>query len=167
MPYGRFSVLWRRSLLHDVLLVRQLGLIDLLEQVAHAIGLEPQRQLELVRRHRLEVVGAIEIRRAVDAGRAGAGEQPEVRVALDVLRALEHHVLEQVREARAAGRLVRGADVIPDVDADERHAMILGEDHFEAVRQRVLLDVELRNVARRRLRAEREDRRENDQEQRE
>ncbi len=47
---------------HDVLLVRQLGLIDRLEQVSHAIGLEPERELELIGRHRLEVVGAIEIR---------------------------------------------------------------------------------------------------------
>ena len=93
-----------------------------------------KRQLELVRGHRLEVVGAIEIRRAVDAGCAAAGEQLEVRVALDVLRSLKHHVLEQVREARAAGRLVRRPDVIPDVDADERHTVIFRQDHLEPVR---------------------------------
>ena len=44
-------------------------------------------------------------------------EHLEVRVARRVLRALEHHVLEQVREAGAAGRLVRGADVVPEVTA--------------------------------------------------
>ncbi len=152
---------------HDVLLVRQLRLIDRLEQVSHAIGLEPERQLELIRRHRLEVVGAIEAGRAVDARGAAAGEQLEVRVALDVLRALEHHVLEQMREARAAGRLVRGTDVIPDVDADERHAMVFGEDHFEPVGERVLFDVELRNVARRRLRAQRQHAHSHHQQQRE
>ena len=65
----------------DVLLVRQRRLIDLVEQVAHAIGLEPQRQLELVRRDGLEVVGAVEVGRAVDVARAGGLEQLEVRVA--------------------------------------------------------------------------------------
>ena len=43
----------------DVLLVRERRLVDLLEQVAHAVRLEPQRELELIRRHRLEVVGAV------------------------------------------------------------------------------------------------------------
>ena len=35
---------------HDVLLVGELGCVELVEQIAHAIGLEPQRQLELIRR---------------------------------------------------------------------------------------------------------------------
>ena len=51
----------------DVLLVRERGLVDLLEQIAHAIGFEPQRQLELVRRHGLEVVRAVVVRGAVHA----------------------------------------------------------------------------------------------------
>ena len=66
---------------NDVLLVRQLRLIERVEQKAHAIGLEPERQLELIRRNRLEVVRAVEVRRAVEPRRAGALEQPEVRIA--------------------------------------------------------------------------------------
>ena len=42
----------------------------------------------------------------------------------DVLGALEHHVLEEMGEAGAAGALVEGADVIPEVDGDEREAMV-------------------------------------------
>ena len=130
----------------DVLLVRQALLIDDFEEVPHAIGFEPQRRLELIRRNGLEVIGAIETGGAVDAGRADASEDAEVRVVFDVLRALEHHVLEQVRKAGPAWRLVRGTDVVPHADADERHAMIFREDHFEPVRQRVLFDIELGNI---------------------
>ena len=46
---------------HDVLLVGKRLLIDDVQQIAHAIGLEPQRELDLVRRQRLEVVGEIEV----------------------------------------------------------------------------------------------------------
>ena len=56
--------------------------------------------------HGLEVIGAIHIGGAVDVGRRRAFEKrkcaPSPRA-----RALEHHVLEQVREAGAARRLVR------------------------------------------------------------
>ena len=73
--------------------------------------------------------------------------QLEVRVAGHVLRALEHHVLEQVREAGAPRLLVRRADVVPEVHRDERQAVVLRQDHLEAVRQRVLLERDVRNVA--------------------
>ena len=54
-----------------------------------------------------------------------------------VLRALEHQVLEQVREAGAARPLVLGADVIPDVDRDDRAVVILVDDHVEPVGERL------------------------------
>ena len=57
--------------------------------------------------------------------RAGAFEQLEVRVARHVLRALEHHVLEEMREAGAAGCFVRGADVVPEIDGHQRQPVIL------------------------------------------
>ena len=57
-----------------------------------------------------------------------------------VLRALEHHVLEQVREAGAARLLVGRADVIPEVHGHQRQPMVLAEDHVETVRQRVFLE---------------------------
>ena len=47
----------------------------------------------------------------------------------DVLGAFKHHVLEEVGEAGAAGALVERADVVPEVDGDERQAMVfVGED---------------------------------------
>src|SRR6185437_17047762 len=63
-----------------------------------------------------------------------------------VLGALEHHVLEEVREAGAPSTLVQRADVIPEIDGDERQTMVLVRDDSEAVRQRVLLIPDLRQL---------------------
>ena len=44
-------------------------------------------------------------------------------------------MLEQVGEAGAPGRLVVRADLVPDVDGDLGHAVVLVQDHLEAVRR--------------------------------
>ena len=75
---------------------------------------------------------------AVLVGRADQLERLE-EFALVVLRALEHQVLEQVREAGAAGRLVLAADVVPDVDRDDRRLAVGVHDHAQAVGQGELL----------------------------
>jgi hypothetical protein len=88
--------------LHDAALLVQRGLVDRGQQVPHAVGLEPQRRVERGGRHVLEEVGAVLRRRAVLVGGADQLERAEEFVGM-VLRGLEHQVLEQVREAGAAG----------------------------------------------------------------
>ena len=44
----------------DVLLIRKRLLIERVEQIAHPVGMDPESQLELVRRQRVETIGAIE-----------------------------------------------------------------------------------------------------------
>ena len=78
------------------------------------------------------------------AASADARDDRGVRLGLDVLRALEHHVLEEVREPGAARPLVLRADVIPDRDVHDRRRVILGQDHAQPVRQRRDLVLELR-----------------------
>jgi hypothetical protein len=107
---------------------------------AHAVGLEPEAEVEPVRRKRLEVVGAVVGGRAVHAA-ARALDELEVLALLHVRRALEHHVLEQVREPGARGALVRRADVVPDIDRDHLRGVVLAEDHGEPVRQLVGLEL--------------------------
>ncbi len=135
---------------HDVLLVRQGALVEHVQQVAHAVRFEPKRELELVGRQGLEIIRAVEVGRAVDVAGAGALEQLEVRIARYVPGALEHHVLEQVREARPSRVFVGGTDVIPEVDGDHGQSPILRQDDFEAVRQRVFLERDVRDVGDRR-----------------
>src|SRR5207253_775545 len=57
----------------------------------------------------------------------------EVFVVSDVLRAGEQHVLEEMRETGAAGALVLRADVIPEIDGDERSGMVLVQDDRQSV----------------------------------
>ena len=122
---------------HAALLVERL-LVDRAEQVAHAVGLHPQRHVERGGRHVLEVVGAVGVGGAVLVGGADQLERLE-ELALVVLRAVEHQVLEQVREAGAAGRLVLAADVVPEVDRHDRRLAVGVHDHAQAVGQRELL----------------------------
>ena len=70
---------------HHILLVGELGLIEHFRQKAHAIAFDPQRQLQLIGRHGLEVVGAIKVCRAIDLRCARAFEDAEVLIFWDVL----------------------------------------------------------------------------------
>ena len=108
---------------HDVALVRELRLRERRQQVPHAIGFHPDRQLQRARRHHLPVVRAIGVRRSVQR-RAGALQR--LKVAFVVMRrSFEHEVLEEMREAGVARALVLRADVIPEVDRHERRGMVL------------------------------------------
>src|SRR5688500_15312824 len=69
-----------------------------------------------------------------------------MRIGLDVLGALEHHVLEEVGEAGPPRSLVLRPDVIPHRHVDDRGRMILREDHAQTVRQRGYLILELRRT---------------------
>jgi len=56
-----------------------------------------------------------------------------------MLRAHEHDVLEEMRETRATGLLVRRSDVIPRVDGDDRRRVVLVQQHLQSVRERIAL----------------------------
>ena len=110
---------------HHRHLALEIGLGD--ERVDHPVRFHAERPLQvgLARRHGLEVVGAVVGGGAVPA-RAAAGE-----LALEVgmvRRALEHHVLEQVRHALLAVALVARADQVGDV---HRHGVGAGVRHGE------------------------------------
>ena len=109
---------------HHILLIGKLGLIELLEQRAHAIAFYPQSQFQLVGRQRLEIVGAVKICGAVDLRCARTLENRKVLIFRDVLGALKHHVFEQVRKAGAPGFFVGRPDVIPEVHRHQRQPLI-------------------------------------------
>ena len=107
-------------LLHDLLLGRNHGGAE--HEVPHALGLELHREVEVVRRHRID-----EVRRVLVGGRvdvpADAIEHLRVGLGAHVLGALEHHVLEHVGRPSAVARLVLAAGVVPDLDGDDRGAV--------------------------------------------
>ena len=63
-----------------------------------------------------------------------------------VRRALEHQVLEQMREAGVAGLLVLSAHVIPHLEIDHRHGMVLEQNHLQAIGKRVRGEIQLRRA---------------------
>ena len=69
-----------------------------------------------------------------------------VRLGLDVLGALEHHVLEEMREAGATGTLVLRADVIRHRYVHDRSRVILRQDHAQPVPERRDLVLKLRGT---------------------
>ena len=121
---------------HHRLLRGEALLGDGRQEIAHPVALHPEREIEGARGHDLPVVRAIRAGRSVD-GPACLLEWREVAVVM-VGAALEHQVFEQMREARAAAHLVPRADVIPDIDGHLRHAMVLVDQHVEAVGERLL-----------------------------
>ena len=131
-PYGWLSTLTRTSSLTTSCWFFSVLGRDL--QRAHAIRLEPHRELERVRRHHLEVVGVIEARRSVQRA-AVLVDDADVLELADVLRALEHHVLEQVREPGAVLRLDAEPDAVHHLDDHDRRGVVLADHHAQAVRQ--------------------------------
>lgn len=136
---GHVVVALAALVLDDVALVLHRRVVEGGEQRAHPVGFQPEGEFELVGRHRLEVVGALEARGAVERA-AGSLHEFEVAVVGDVGGALEHQVLEQVGQPGAALDLVAGADVVPEADGGDRGEVVLGEDDPQAVGQAVLGD---------------------------
>ncbi len=122
--------------LHDAALFVEFLLRDGAQHVSHAVGFHPERHVERGLRNILEIVGAIEVCRTVHVRGANAFEGLEVLVVV-VLGAVEHQVFKQVREAGFAGLLVLGADVVPDVDGDDRRLVVLVDNQPETVVERV------------------------------
>jgi hypothetical protein len=60
---------------------------------------------------------------------------------------LEHHVFEKMRKTGPSGTLVHRSDVIPDIDGNEREAMILQKDHFQTVVELVFDVWEFRDIS--------------------
>ena len=116
--------------LHDVALVRERVLID--AQRGHPIGLEPEHERQILRRHRFPEDGLV-------VGRIGVALAPDgrnhrrVRFRLHVFRPFEHQMLEEVREPGAARLLVLRADVIPKLQMDDRRRMILRKHERQPV----------------------------------
>ena len=114
------------------------------EQKAHAVRFHPQGQFQVVRGHGLPIVRAVHGGRAVQPP-AHRLDRPEVDLVV-VLRALEHHVFEEVGEPGPARPLVLGTDVIPDVDADDGRGVVFVQDDLQTVGERELLEFQFRNL---------------------
>ena len=115
---------------HDVALRQHVFILQ--DQAGHAIGLELHHFGQLLARHPLEIAGIVGRREGVLVAadpKHGLGKLTGRMLA----GALEHQMFEKVREARFAGRLVGGADLVPDHLRDDRSAVIRDHQNLQAV----------------------------------
>ncbi len=119
-------------LLHGLALVVELLLRE--DEGAHPVGFEEEGEVEGLGGQGLEVVRPVLGRRPVHRA-ARLGDESEVLPLADVLRALEHEVLEEMREPGLAGRLDTASDVVRHVDRHEGNSALRRHDDREAVRE--------------------------------
>ena len=129
--------------LHGIALIVQIHFVD--DEAAHPVCFEKEREVELIGGQRVEVGGAVFIGRAVHRA-AVVEDEIKMLARADVLRAFEHHVLEEVREARSSWALVARADVVGDVYCDDGRALVLNRDDTQAVLQLRLFVIDV-NIA--------------------
>ena len=109
-------------------------------QTGHAVGLEFHQRLEMLFRHALEVAGVVLGGEGVFLA---ADEGHRLRELADRVLggALEQQMLKEMGEARLAGGLVRGADLVPDHVRDDRCASVRYHHDFETIGEHEMADV--------------------------
>ncbi|MBI4863473.1 MAG: hypothetical protein HY815_24895 [Candidatus Riflebacteria bacterium] len=131
-----------------------LHLLGVEEAGLHPVGLDLQRPVPPVGGE-LEVVG-----REIVAGGGVVSTAQLLGDLVDLaflvpVRALEHHVLEEVGEAGLGRRLVHGPDPVPELGRHDRRGLPVQGEHPHPVRQLELLDRE--RVGQERRREERDE----------
>lgn len=114
-----------------------LGPHDLLVQheIFHAVGLQAHHLRQVLLGDALEVGGVVRGCEGVFLA-ADRGHEPGERAIGIVGRPLEHQMFEEMRDPGAAGRLVGGADLVPDHVRDDGGTAVGDDHHVHAVRQR-------------------------------
>ena len=115
---------------HDVALGQHVLVLE--DEAGHAVGLECHHGRQLLARHALEIAGVVDRGEGVLVAadpQHGLGEFTGGMLG----RPLEHQMLEEVRQSRFAGRLVGGADLVPDHLRDDGRTMIRDHHDLHAV----------------------------------
>jgi len=130
--------------LDDATLVIELFLRHRAEQVAHAVAFEEQSAVEGAGRHRLEIIGAVDVGRAIAVGRADLLQRLE-EIAGRIFRPVEHQMFEQMGKTRLALRFMLRPDAVPYGHRDDGRLAVLMHNHAQAIVERKGL---IRNVDR-------------------
>ena len=117
-PVGAVFVALPPLVFHHIPLNVKPLLVQSLQQKPHPVRLQPQSQLQIVRRHILPIVRPVRIGRAVQV-RPHLLQRLKV-AAVMVLRPLEHHVLKEMCEPRPPRLLILGTHMVPDIHRRQR-----------------------------------------------
>jgi hypothetical protein len=90
----------------------------------------------------LKIIGPIKICRAIHVGGADQFEWLEVLVIV-IFGTVEHQMFEQVCETGFPAFLVFGANVIPDIDRDNRRFVVFVDNQAQSVIERVFGKIDL------------------------
>ena len=101
-------------------------------EIGDAVGFEIEHQIEGAARKPVLVDGDVVAREGVVGASLGFHQAVELP-RLPAGRAVEHHVLEEVRESRDAGRFVAAAGAHPVVEGDVRDVVHRPDDDSESV----------------------------------
>ena len=118
--------------LDDAALQIEHFLPDLAQQEAHAVALKEQGLLQGRYRYGLEIVGAVEPCRAVQARGPGSAQGLDVAGGR-VFGAAKHQVFEQVSKAGRPCGLVLGSDIVPDRYGHDRSLAVGVDDDPQPV----------------------------------
>ena len=135
-----------RLLDHDLRFA--LELLGVEERVGDRVGHDLEGSREPLGRHDEVVVGRVVDRAGVGVAADGRELLADLFRAGKLLRALEEHVLEQVRHAGDLVRLVEVARLHPGVDRDHPGSRLLPNQEREAVREGRLRDAREKGVER-------------------
>ena len=120
---------------HDVLfLVEILGL-----EVGHPIGFERDRHVDMVLVDRLEIIREVRFGERVILAAVLLDYLREL-LGPDLLGALEHQVLAQMRQPGLAELLIARADAVEDVEGRDGSLVIFQHQHPQPVGQRLGFD---------------------------
>ena len=136
-PAGLIVALALFVLDHAALVIEH-ALADRAKQMAHSIAFHEQHPLERAARSGLEVIGAVEIGRAVIIGPADLLQIFE-EILRQVFRSVEHQMLEQMGKAGLALGLVLRSDIVPHRDAHHRRLAIFMHQYGQAIGEHELL----------------------------
>src|SRR4029077_5976968 len=106
-------------------------------RVDHPVCLDLERQIEMLRRERLEIDGEILRGEAVIIAPIARGETEHVPLP-QLLCSLEKHVLDPVRDPGDPRPLVPRADPVPDPARRNRRRMALLDQDFQTIIERYI-----------------------------
>src|SRR6266542_2149620 len=123
--------------LYRVALVIQILLRHL--QRTHAIALQPERKCDVISRQGLKIVCALGRGCSVHCS-TGVEDVLKVSRLWNVLRALEHHVLEKMGKSGSTFFLIARTDIVINGDRYHRNGLILAQYYAKAIGKSELFD---------------------------
>src|SRR5688572_17288239 len=105
----------------------KLGLCYSIKQKTHAVGFQPNHFFQLVAGHRLKIIGAVAVGRAIE-GTTAFRYNFEMLFITNMVAALEHHMFKKMGEAGLADFFPCRTYMVSNIHMCNRVAMVFMND---------------------------------------